>query len=62
MLVVIDKDGGGNVHGVYENKAFLHATFTKGFVDLRSDIDEGASSGSLEPEFFAIGFHNCPLF
>src|SRR5688500_10910726 len=39
-LVVVDKDGGGNVHGVNEDDAFLDAAFSDASLDIAGDVYE----------------------
>ena len=48
-LVIIDEDGGGNVHGVDKEEAFRDLAFTQAFFNLLSDIDEGPPRRHLKP-------------
>ena len=56
-FVVVDEDGGSDVHGVDQAEAFPHAAFAQRGVDLRGDVHELPALGQFEPEFFAEGFH-----
>jgi hypothetical protein len=46
------------MHGVHENESFLDPTLVKASFHLRGDVYKSASGGDVEPEFFAVGFHD----
>jgi hypothetical protein len=48
-LVVIDEDGGGDVHGIDQAEAFFYAALPQTLVDLRRNVDKGPSGGDFEP-------------
>jgi hypothetical protein len=49
-LVVIDKNGGGDVHGVDQAEALLDAALAHEVLDLVGYVDEAAPVGDVEPE------------
>jgi hypothetical protein len=57
-FIVINKHRGGDVHGVDETKAFLHAAPMNQFLDLRRDVDEPAPIRYLEPKMFSERFQS----
>src|SRR5208283_142203 len=61
-LVVVDKDRGSNVHGVYQDHAFLDATLSKAVLNLPRDIHEPSARRDVEPEVFTIAFHKTPNY
>ncbi len=56
-LVIVDKDTGGDMHGIHQDQALLDAAFHQALLNLRRDIDEPNAGGQVEPEFFTIAFH-----
>jgi hypothetical protein len=60
-FIVVDKDAGGDVHGVAEDEALGDATFLEAMLNLRRDIDKFSPGFSAEPEFFSITFHDLVL-
>lgn len=46
------------MHGGNQSKAFLDSTFTQGHFYVGGDVPEAAPAGNIEPEFFAVGFHD----
>lgn len=46
-----------DVHGIDKAQPLADTAFRKAIPDLRSDIQEPAAGGNLEPEFFAVRFH-----
>ena len=56
-FVVIDEDGGGDVHGIDEAEALLDAASLDELLDGVGDVEEAAAAGHLEPEVFGEGFH-----
>jgi hypothetical protein len=56
-FVVVDKNAGGNMHGIAQQKPLRNAAFRKTLLDLRSNIDKLTPLRSLKPEFFSIAFH-----
>src|SRR5262249_46950880 len=57
ILVVIDKNGGGYVHGVDEAKPLLDAAFCHQVLDCVGDVHKTAPVGNLEPEGLGQKFH-----
>ena len=57
-FIVIDENGGGDVHGIDEAQPLLNATFTDEARDGIGNIDEPAATGNLEPELFRQTFHS----
>ncbi len=57
-FIVIDENGCRDVHGIDENHALFDSAFAHGNFDVGRDVDESAPGGDVEPEFFAVGFHN----
>jgi hypothetical protein len=56
-FIVVDENRGGDVHGVDECEAILDAALVDSSLHVAGDVDEGASGGHFEPEFFAVAFH-----
>ena len=56
-LVVIDENGGGDVHGVDQAETFPDAGFRQGGFDLGRDVKEGPAGGGAEGEFLAERLH-----
>ena len=56
-LIVVDENGGGDVHGVDEDEAIFDAGGLDGFLDVAGDVDEAAAVGEVEPEFLTMGLH-----
>jgi len=56
-FVVIDKDAGGYVHGITEDKAFFYAALGETCLDLWGDVDEFSPASRIEPELFSVAFH-----
>lgn len=46
-----------NMPGIHEHEAILDTALVDALLDIGGDVDEGASGGDLEPEFFAVAFH-----
>ena len=55
-FIVINKDRGGDVHGIDETKAFGHAAPVNELLDLRRDVDEAAPGRHFEPKMFRERF------
>jgi hypothetical protein len=55
-LIVVNEHRSGDVHCVDKNEPFPYAAFTKTFLDLLRDIDEGQACWGIEPQLFAITF------
>jgi hypothetical protein len=53
-FIVIDKDRGSYVHGVYQAQSFLYATLDQGFLHFGGNIDKPTPVGYIEPEFFTV--------
>jgi len=49
VFVVVDKNAGGDVHGVHQAKTFLHAAFCDQRLDRGGDIHESAAVGDFKP-------------
>ena len=60
-FIVINKHGGGDVHGVDETKAVGHAAPVNELLDLRRDVEEAAPAGHLKPKMFSERFHSSPV-
>ena len=56
-LVVIDVDGGGDVHGRDEAEAVTDAAAADDGLDLVSDVDHLFALAGVEGEVFGVGFH-----
>lgn len=56
-FIVVDEDGGGDVHGIDEAESLADAAFTQTLFHLRCDVCKTAAGREVEPEFFAVGFH-----
>src|SRR5579885_1654173 len=56
-LVVVDEDGGGDVHGVDEAQAFAHAALANGILDLARDIHEIHARGNIHREIPGMRSH-----
>jgi hypothetical protein len=61
-LVVVNKDRGGNMHGVAEQEPPPDATFSQAGLHLLGDIDHPPPGWYLKPQFLMIAFHNAPFF
>ena len=56
-LVVVNKDTGGDVHGINQHQALAHATLTQALIHLFGDADKGHAGGRIKPQFFTVTFH-----
>jgi len=56
-FIVVDKNTGGDVHGVDEAEAFLYARFTKQGFYFPCDVDKLTGLFGVEPQFFCKRFH-----
>ncbi len=56
-LVIIDEDGGRDVHGIDEAESLLDAAVPKASFNFIGDVDKSDAFGGLKPEFFAVAFH-----
>ena len=59
-FVIVDKDGGGDVHGVDEAESFPDAGFHQGGLDLGCDVEKSPAGGGAESEFLAERLHFLP--
>jgi hypothetical protein len=59
-FIVIDKDGGCDVHRVDPYQAFGDTACMQTLLHLGGYVDEGTPGGDFKPEFFAVAFH-CDL-
>ncbi len=57
VLVVVDEDARGDVHGVDEAETFRDAAVGEGLLDLGGDVDKAPAAGHVEPEFLPVGLH-----
>ena len=55
-LVVINKNGRGNVHGVDQTKTFADAALGNEFLNLWRDVNESASARNFKPEMLGKRF------
>jgi hypothetical protein len=55
---VVDVNAGGDVHGVYEAQAFLHAAFADQLLNGVGDVEIIAPIRRFEPKMFGKGFHD----
>lgn len=46
-----------NMPGINEHETIFYSAFVDALLHVGGDVEEGASGGDLEPEFFAIAFH-----
>src|ERR1700730_8021898 len=53
LLVIVDENGRGNVHGIDERYALLNIALLQGGLDLRSDIEKRPSPRRFEPQLLA---------
>ena len=49
---VVDKDAGGDVHGIDEAEALADAAFSDQLLDGMGDIDKAPAAGDFKPEMF----------
>ena len=56
-FIVVNKDAGGDVHGIDQDHPFEDAAFLNTLFDLRGDSQKLPSSVDFKPKFFSIGFH-----
>lgn len=49
LFVVIDENGGRDVHGVDEHHSFGYTAFAQALFNLRGNIDKCPSRGRLKP-------------
>ena len=56
VLVIVDEDGRGNVHGVDQTKTFADAALANEFFDLRRDVDESTPRRNFKPKMFGQRF------
>src|SRR5206468_8253513 len=59
-LIVVNKHGGGNVHGVNQNQALPNAAFCEASLNFRSNVYKTSPCRKVKPEFLAIGLHGPP--
>jgi hypothetical protein len=48
-FIVVNEDGSGDVHCVYENDPLQNSAFPKTFFHLPGDVDEGHARRGIEP-------------
>jgi hypothetical protein len=48
-LIVVDEDGGGDVHGIDQAEAFFYAALPQALFHLGRDVDKGPPGGDFEP-------------
>jgi hypothetical protein len=56
-LIVIDEDGGRDVHRVTQNEAFFYPALPQARLNLGRDVDECPPGGHMKPKLFAIALH-----
>lgn len=56
-FVVVDEHRGGDVHGIDEAKAFLHAALFDEMFDRFGDVEKTAAIGNFKPKLFGKRFH-----
>ena len=56
-LIVVDENGSGDVHGVYEREALLNAAIPQGNLDLGCNVEKRPPSWRFEPKLLAIRLH-----
>lgn len=56
-LIVVDENGGGDVHGIDQAQALFDAALAQGGFHLRGDVDELPAFRHFEPKLFPKGFH-----
>src|SRR5207248_8478715 len=56
VLIVVNKNGRGDVHGVDQAKPFGNTATTNEFLNLGCDVDEAAAAGNFKPEMFGKMF------
>jgi hypothetical protein len=61
LLVIVDENGCGNVHGVDERYVLLNVALLQGDLDLRGDIEKRPSPRRLEPQLLAKRLHGLSL-
>jgi hypothetical protein len=57
-FVVVDKNAGGNVHGVTQAQAFFNPRFGKQGFHFAGNVDKFPGFLCIEPQFFRDGFHS----
>ena len=60
-FVIIDKDTGGDMHGVDKAETFFNSAFCNCLAYFFRDVDKGDAHRGIKPEFFAQKFHLCLL-
>jgi len=55
-LIIVNENGGGDVHCVYKNQSLSNAAFPQALLHLWRDVYEGQASWSIEPQLFSIAF------
>jgi hypothetical protein len=60
-LVVVDEDGGGDVHGVDQTEALGHAALQDRPLDVRRNVDEAHAGRDLESQIAGERFHGASL-
>src|SRR5918995_4174363 len=58
LLVIVDVDARGNVHGIDQHETFLHTAVLDDRFDLPRDIDIRAAGLGFEPELFTVRSHS----
>ena len=61
LLVIVDENGCGNVHGIDERYALLNVALLQGGLDLRGDIEKRPSPRRFEPQLLAKRLHGLSL-
>lgn len=57
LFIIVDEDGGCDMHGVYKSESFPDAALCKALLHLGSNVDKSAASGNVKPELFSVTFH-----
>ncbi len=56
-FIIINENGGCNVHCVNEYEPLYNSTLSEAFLNFGGNIDEGPSCRYFKPQFFPIAFH-----
>ena len=56
-FVVVNKDGGGDMHRIGQQQALLHPALAYRVLAIVGDVDEAHACRDVEGQIFGVGFH-----
>ena len=56
-FVIVNKNGCRNMHRIDKNQTLQNSTLLQALANLGCDVQQGTTSGNVEPEFLAIALH-----